>query len=104
MTQFAAAKGTPEYDTTKSLYDGPGHGTDYYHDAFTPWDNPGLSSYYIKKDKEAIYERYNIMPSPSAASGSVAGGGERKTGIDDKNRWDAADRGGAGRPVCPGTH
>ena len=55
MTQFAAAKGTPEYDTTKSLYDGPGHGTDYYHDAFTPWDNPGLSSYYIKRDKEAIY-------------------------------------------------
>ena len=57
MTQFAAAKGTPEYDTTKSLYDGPGHGTDYYHDAFTPWDNPGRSSYYIKRDKEAKSEK-----------------------------------------------
>lgn len=28
-TKLAAAKGTPEYDTIKSMYDGPDHGIDY---------------------------------------------------------------------------
>ena len=31
-TQLAAARGTPEYDTIKSLYDGPDHGIDYHDD------------------------------------------------------------------------
>lgn len=27
--KFAAAKGTPEYDNLKTIYDGPDHGIDY---------------------------------------------------------------------------
>ena len=30
--QLAAAKGTPEYGTLKSQYDGPDHGVDYHDD------------------------------------------------------------------------
>ena len=30
--KIAAAKGTPEYDTLKSQYDGPDHGIDYHDD------------------------------------------------------------------------